>query len=152
MELTPAPPPIPLISPPATAAADWYTWCCWPCSPDSESSCYQGLTSASVYFYNADEAVAQRADLGDKRFRLQGTVIGDSIRPTDAGVDFTVAYDSVLVQVRHQGDPPELFQAGIPVVLDGRWDPSRRRLRQRHHPRQALRAVPRRERRSPRRG
>ena len=82
---------------------------------------YQGLTSASLYFYNADEAVEQRADLGDKRFRLQGTVLGDSITPTDEGVDFTVAFNGVQVDVRHDGDPPELFQAGIPVVLEGRW-------------------------------
>lgn len=82
---------------------------------------YQGLTSASLYFYNADEAVERRADLGDKRFRLQGTVLGDSIAPTDDGVDFTVAYNGATVDVHHDGDPPELFQAGIPVVLEGRW-------------------------------
>lgn len=82
---------------------------------------WQGLTSASLYFYNADEAVEQRAELGDKRFRLQGTVLGDSIRADDDGVEFTVAYDDVSVDVRHQGAPPELFQAGIPVVLEGRW-------------------------------
>jgi len=82
---------------------------------------YQGLTSASLYFYNADEAVEQRADLGDKRFRLQGSVLGESIAPTDDGVDFTVAFNGVRVDVHHDGDPPELFQAGIPVVLEGRW-------------------------------
>ena len=85
---------------------------------------YQGLTSASLYFYNADEAVAQRTDLGEKRFRLQGTVLGDSIDPTDQGVDFTVAYNGVDVAVHHAGDPPELFQPGIPVVVEGRWDAS----------------------------
>jgi len=82
---------------------------------------WQGLTSASLYFYNADEAVVQRDDLGDRRFRLQGTVIGDSIEPRDDGVDFTVAFGDARVDVRHQGDPPELFQPGIPVVLEGRW-------------------------------
>lgn len=85
---------------------------------------YQGLTSASLYFYNADEAVEQRAALGDRRFRLQGSVVGDSIKPTDGGVDFTVVYQGVQVDVRHEGDPPELFQPGIPVVVEGRWDPS----------------------------
>lgn len=85
---------------------------------------YQGLTSASLYFYNADEAVAQRTDLGDKRFRLQGTVLGDSLRSTDHGVEFSIAYDRVEVDVHHEGDPPELFQPGIPVVLEGRWDAS----------------------------
>src|SRR3546814_10117668 len=30
---------------------------------------WQGLTSASLYFYNADEAVEQRDELGGRRFR-----------------------------------------------------------------------------------
>lgn len=82
---------------------------------------YQGLTSASLYFYNADEAVEQRDDLGDRRFRLQGTVLGGSVESTDQGVEFTVVYDGARVDVRHDGDPPELFEPGIPVVLEGRW-------------------------------
>jgi cytochrome c-type biogenesis protein CcmE len=82
---------------------------------------YQGLTSASLYFYNADEAVEQRADLADKRFRLQGTVQADSIEAIEGGVAFTVAFNEVEVAVEHDGDPPELFQPGIPVVLDGSW-------------------------------
>jgi cytochrome c-type biogenesis protein CcmE len=82
---------------------------------------YQGLTSASLYFYNADEAVALRDDLGDRRFRLQGTVLGGSVERTGDGVEFAVAYDGVRVDVHHDGDPPELFQPGIPVVLEGSW-------------------------------
>jgi cytochrome c-type biogenesis protein CcmE len=82
---------------------------------------YQALSSASLYFYNADEAVAQRADLGDQRFRLQGSVL-DDVEPTaSGGVTFTVKYDGVEVDVEHAGDPPELFEPGIPVVLEGRW-------------------------------
>ena len=30
--------------------------------------------------------------------------------------------------MHHEGDPPELFEPGIPVVLEGRWASSRRRL------------------------
>jgi cytochrome c-type biogenesis protein CcmE len=85
---------------------------------------YQGLTSASLYFYNADEAVAQRADLGQKRFRVQGTVLDGTIEPTDEGVDFTITFNGTRVDVHHDGDPPELFQPGIPAVLEGHWDPS----------------------------
>lgn len=82
---------------------------------------YQALTSASLYFYNADEAVEQQAELGDKRFRLQGSVLND-VEPTpEGGVTFTVKFNGVEVAVRHQGDPPELFEPGIPVVLEGRW-------------------------------
>jgi cytochrome c-type biogenesis protein CcmE len=84
----------------------------------------QALTSASLYFYNADEAVAKRASLGDKRFRLQGTVLGDTIEETADGIDFDVAFNGVRVTARHEGDPPQLFKAGIPVVLEGRWDAS----------------------------
>lgn len=85
---------------------------------------WKTLSSASLYFYNADEAVEQRADLGDRRFRLQGTVLGGTITGTDDGVDFTVAFNGVRVEARAKGDPPELFEPGIPVVLEGRWDPS----------------------------
>lgn len=84
---------------------------------------YQSLTSASVYFYNADEAVEQRADLGDKRFRLQGLVVSEHT-PVDDGIEFTVAFNDVDVAVRHRGDPPELFDVGTPVVLEGNWEPS----------------------------
>lgn len=83
---------------------------------------YQGLTSASLYFYNADEAYEQRADLGDKRIRLQGSVLDDvHPLPNGRGIEFTVKYNGVEVVVQHEGDPPELFQPGIPVVLEGQW-------------------------------
>lgn len=82
----------------------------------------KGLSSASLYFYNADEAVAKRQELADKRFRLQGTVLGDTIVTTESGVEFAVAYNGVKVVAHHQGDPPELFEPGVPVVLEGRWD------------------------------
>jgi cytochrome c-type biogenesis protein CcmE len=81
---------------------------------------YQALSSASLYYYNADEAVAKRAELGDRRFQVQG-VVRDDVEPTDAGVTFTIAFNGAEVLVRHEGDPPELFEPGIPVVLEGRW-------------------------------
>ncbi len=81
----------------------------------------QALGDASVFFRNADEAVEQRAELGDRRFRLQGTVVRDTIAETGLGVDFVVAYNGVEVPVHHIGDPAELFQAGVPVVLEGSW-------------------------------
>ena len=81
---------------------------------------YQALSSASLYFYNADEAVEQRAALGDRRFRLQGLVVTDA-DPRGDGVTFDVRFDGETVEVQHAGDPPELFEQGIPVVLEGRW-------------------------------
>jgi cytochrome c-type biogenesis protein CcmE len=82
---------------------------------------WQGLTNAAVYFYNADEAVSERDQLGERRFRLQGSVVEGSIDRSATGADFTVSYNGVDVAVRHAGSTPELFQPGIPVVLEGRW-------------------------------
>jgi cytochrome c-type biogenesis protein CcmE len=82
----------------------------------------KALSDAALFFYNADEAVAKRDELGDSRFRLQGTVEEGSIVNTGDGVDFVVVFNGVEVAVHHRGDPPELFDEGEPVVLEGRWD------------------------------
>ncbi len=76
---------------------------------------------ATLYFKNADEAVAERAELGTSRFRLQGTVVGEPTNDGTAKV-FDVAYDGVSVEVRHTGKEPALFKPGIPVVAVGRWN------------------------------
>lgn len=82
---------------------------------------YRGLNDAALYFRNADEAVAQRDDLGTKRFRLQGTVVGDPVVDGDE-VTFDVAFNGVDVAVDHTGTPPDMFKPGIPVVLEGHWN------------------------------
>jgi cytochrome c-type biogenesis protein CcmE len=80
-----------------------------------------GLGDATLFFRNADEAVAERDQLSDRRFRVQGLVDGDTITRTDRGVDFVITFHGVRVTIAHIGDPPDLFQPGIPVVLEGRW-------------------------------
>lgn len=82
---------------------------------------YQGLSNATVFFRNADEAVAERDELGTTRFRLQGNVVEGSVEPDDGVVRFTVTHNDVEVDVVHRGDPPELFQPDVPVVLEGAW-------------------------------
>ena len=82
---------------------------------------FQGLGNATLYFRTADEAVAQRAELGDRRFRIEGDVVDGSVRQTGDDVTFTLTKNAVEVPVRHKGDPPELFRPGIPVVLEGRF-------------------------------
>jgi len=81
---------------------------------------YEGLGNAAVYFRTADQAVAAKASLGVRRFRIEGTVqpglhaIGDS-------VDFAIAANGVTVPIEHTGPQPQLFKAGVPVVLEGHW-------------------------------
>jgi cytochrome c-type biogenesis protein CcmE len=77
------------------------------------------LDGATTYFLNADEAVAQREDLGTKRIRVQGTVVAGSVEAAGEDVAFDIEFHCVIVHVRHAGDPPELFKPGIPVVLEG---------------------------------
>jgi cytochrome c-type biogenesis protein CcmE len=82
---------------------------------------YQGLGNATLYFRTADEAVAQREQLGDRRFRIEGDVVAGTVAQVGQDVSFRIASNGVEVPVTHRGDPPELFQPGIPVVLEGRF-------------------------------
>jgi cytochrome c-type biogenesis protein CcmE len=80
---------------------------------------FQGLNNAALYYRNADEAVRDKSSLGTRRFRVQGTV--QPFDQTKRPVEFDISFNNVTVHVRHEGDPPELFQAGLPVVLEGHW-------------------------------
>ncbi|MGH9294399.1 MAG: cytochrome c maturation protein CcmE, partial [Acidimicrobiales bacterium] len=40
---------------------------------------FKGLTSAIVFFKTANEAVAQRAQIGNSDFQLEGTVVRHSV-------------------------------------------------------------------------
>ena len=81
----------------------------------------QGLGNATTYFRNADEALDDREDLGTSRFRLQGTVV-DVARAEGGATVFDVEYHCARVAVRHEGDPPDLFRRGVPVVLEGSFE------------------------------
>ncbi|MGE0879676.1 MAG: cytochrome c maturation protein CcmE [Acidimicrobiia bacterium] len=80
---------------------------------------FQGLANASLYFCNANEVGKRNECSTAKRFRLQGTVDNGSVKEAGGRVAFTVSFEGVAIPVEHQGDPPEKFQEGIPVVLEG---------------------------------
>ncbi|HJL98936.1 MAG: cytochrome c maturation protein CcmE [Acidimicrobiales bacterium] len=82
----------------------------------------QGLRNATLFFRNADEAVEQRAELGDRRFRIQGRVIPSTVKSESGVTTFEIVHDCAVVSIRHSSDPPELFNSPwIPVVLEGSW-------------------------------
>jgi len=81
----------------------------------------EGLGSSLDYFDTVDQAFAHRATLGTTTFRLEGTVVPGSIRPTATGTDFDIAQGAHVVQVTNTGSPPQLFQAKIPVVVEGHF-------------------------------
>ncbi len=82
---------------------------------------FRGLDNATLYFRTADEAVAKRAELGNRRFRIEGTVVQGSLRSRGDALDFRIESKGTVVDVVHHGDQPGLFKPGIPVVLEGRF-------------------------------
>ncbi len=81
------------------------------------------LNGSLVYYLTPTEAVAQRADFDDgRRFRLAGSVVPGSVVEAGDTVEFNVTDDTTDVAVAHTGVPPQLFQAGIDVVVEGTWD------------------------------
>ena len=83
---------------------------------------YKGLASATTFFYTADQAVHMKASLGTTRFNLEGTVVPGTVRRDGNSVAFSVSNNGVVVPVVNSGYPPQLFQPGIPVVLEGNFN------------------------------
>ena len=115
--------PAPRVRPPAPAATRWRIAAVVVVVAGAIAFLvFKGLGDATVYFKTADEAVAQKAELGDRRFRVEGAVVTDSVTQVGDVVRFTIINAGETVPVVHHGDPPELFKPGIPVVLEGHWN------------------------------
>ncbi len=84
----------------------------------------KGLGTALNFYLPANQAVAQRANLGSTTFNLEGLVERGSIHPTPTGVDFVVTAGATHVAVENAGTPPDLFQADIPVIAVGHFSGS----------------------------
>ena len=73
------------------------------------------------YFETVDQAFAHEAALAGKTIRLEGLVVPGSVRRTADGVDFVAAGSAHRVAVENTGNPPQLFQPDIPVVVVGHF-------------------------------
>jgi len=85
---------------------------------------FKTLGNASLFFYPVDEAVEKRVELQDRRFRVIGTPLPGIIETTWSGhqvLVFTLCKGEIYADVVHEGDPAELFNPGVPVVLQGVW-------------------------------
>ena len=84
---------------------------------------YKTLSGAVTYFKTVDQALVSRSLLGSSDFQLEGVVLAHTIsRPNATTVDFAIggtAHNRILVT--NSGEPPELFQANVPVVLVGHF-------------------------------
>ena len=80
----------------------------------------RGLTNAMDYYLTVNQAVAQRAQLAGKDFRIQGTVM-PGLSQVGTLLHFSITSGHVDAEVVSTGSPPQLFRVGMPVVLDGHW-------------------------------
>ena len=78
-----------------------------------------------VFFYSPSE-VALKKPPAERRFRIGGIVVADSLERAADGltVRFRVTDMANTVQVAYRGILPDLFREGQGVVAEGRLDPA----------------------------
>ena len=81
----------------------------------------EGLGGSLNYFETVDQAVAQKATLGTRTFRLEGVVVPGTVHRDKDGVSFVAEGTHHKVAVVNHGNPPQLFQPDIPVVVVGHF-------------------------------
>ncbi len=85
----------------------------------------QGLLRSLNYFDTVDQVLASRAKIGTTTIRLEGVVKPHTITRTSKGASFWMTGTGTNeVYVISSGTPPQLFQADIPVVVEGHFTTS----------------------------
>ena len=79
------------------------------------------MLNSNLVYFNTPTEMQQMAG-GDSRHRLGGQVVVGSVTPTTTGVEFVVTDGRVSLPVAYQGAPPQLFEEGVGVVVEGTWD------------------------------
>lgn len=80
------------------------------------------LTSAIDYYCNVDEVGVRSGCNGDRRIRIQGIVVKDSLSRSNGSTRFVMEWNKKEIRVSYLGDPGGIFQECIPVVAHGRLD------------------------------
>ncbi len=79
------------------------------------------LSQNVVFFRTVSEAVAHRPTEQGDRLRVAGAVVPGTIAETSKGVRFEITDGKKTIPIVQQGDAPDLFKSGAPVVCEGRW-------------------------------
>lgn len=80
------------------------------------------LSDTLVYYRTPTEVREEVAANPSARLRLGGQVQLGSLVTEAGGVEFVVADETASIPVVHTGTPPQLFQEGGGVVVEGTWD------------------------------
>jgi cytochrome c-type biogenesis protein CcmE len=81
---------------------------------------FQFLTSATVFFCEADKVDKTKNCETGRRFRLLGTVDNGSVKEGNP-LKFTVSWLGTTIPVTYQGDPGGIFCQGMNVAVEGRY-------------------------------
>ena len=82
----------------------------------------QGMLQSLNYFKTVGEVFKNRAEVGTSEIRLEGMVVKGTVHRTSQGATFQIRGSKTqLVSVTAISSPPQLFRAGIPVVVVGRF-------------------------------
>ena len=83
---------------------------------------YKGLTSGIEYFKTVPQALAARVALGSSTFQLEGVVApGSLVRTSPSSQRFALCSGPLRIPVEDSGSPPQLFGAGVAVVVVGHF-------------------------------
>jgi cytochrome c-type biogenesis protein CcmE len=85
----------------------------------------QGMLQSLNYFKTVSEVYKDRSSIGTREVRLEGMVVKGTVERSSQGATFTIRGSKTeLVTVTSVGTPPQLFRAGIPVVVVGSFTSS----------------------------
>jgi cytochrome c-type biogenesis protein CcmE len=81
----------------------------------------KGLGGSLDYFETVDQAIAHKTTLGERTFRLEGLVVPGTVVQSGSTVRFVAAGTAHTIAVVNHGNPPQLFQPNVPVVVVGHF-------------------------------
>jgi cytochrome c-type biogenesis protein CcmE len=79
------------------------------------------LQKSAVYLRPVSYSVEHRTSLGDRTFRMAGTVVPGTIRDTRTGAAFELTEGGSIAKVDYTGGPRDLFKDCAPAVVNGHW-------------------------------
>jgi cytochrome c-type biogenesis protein CcmE len=85
---------------------------------------YKGIGTSLDYYVTVRQALDRHGSLVGKTFRLQGIVVPGTISHHGDTVAFTIAQPGdrhLQIPVVNQGNPPQLFKKGVPVIVQGHF-------------------------------
>lgn len=85
---------------------------------------YAGIKETSVFYLTVSEALSSPVMKTGQDFRMEGSVLEGSIsRAADSlAVEFAITDNEKEMPVRYKGSIPDMFEEGIDVVVQGRFD------------------------------